>query len=260
MLKITSRANEKVKAAIKLNDKKNRVETGLFRFEGKKLLSEFLESGQTPEEVFIREDALEKYGELVEKIDEERIFVVTDEVYEKLSDEKSPQGVLCVAKTPKNITVGKYCGGGIVLESVRDCGNLGTILRTAAAFGAKRVYLSDDCADVTSQKTIRAAMGAIFKLDIIIVESVKTLLCEHSKSGKRPYAAMPRVDAVELDLANISMDDVVVVGNEGHGVSEEVKENASALTIPMAPSSESLNAAVAASVILWEMWRRNNDQ
>ncbi|MBQ6906437.1 MAG: RNA methyltransferase [Clostridia bacterium] len=256
MTYITSRANERVKNALKLSDKKYRQITGLFRFEGAKLLEEYLLSGEAPTELYVREDALEKYRELVEKLDEDSVFVVTDEVYEKLTEEKSPQGLLCIGRKPKNIRNGTYEGGGIVLESVRDCGNMGTILRSAAAFGAKRVYLSKDCADVLSQKTTRAAMGALFKTDILICDDLTKLFEAHKQNKKTPYAAMPYGDATEIDTVKLSVDDLVVIGNEGHGVSETVKNECRALTIPMCPNTESVNAAVAASVILWEMWRR----
>lgn len=256
MTYITSRANERVKNALKLSDKKYRTESGLFRFEGAKLLEEYILSGESPKEVYIREDVLEKYTELIEKVDSDSIFVVTKEVYEKLSEEKSPQGVLCIGAFPKNIRKGSYEGGGLVLESVRDNGNMGTILRSAAAFGAKRVYLSKDCADVCSQKTARAAMGALFKTDIIICDDLPELFEKHKETKRPPYAAMPYGDAVEVDTIKLTKDDIVVIGNEGHGVSETVKNSCKALTIPMCPNTESVNAAVAASVILWEMWRR----
>lgn len=256
MTYITSRANERVKNALKLSDKKYRKESGLFRFEGAKLLEEYLLSGESPTEIYVREDAFEKYKELVERVESDRIFVVTNEVYEKLSEEKSPQGVLGIGKVPKNIRKGSYEGGGIILESVRDNGNMGTILRSAAAFGAKRVYLSSDCADVCSQKTARAAMGALFKTDIIICDDLTEIIDAHKKAEKTPYAAMPYGDAVEIDMIKLTKDDLVVIGNEGHGVSEMVRNSCRALTIPMCPNTESVNAAVAASVILWEMWRR----
>lgn len=256
MTYITSRANERVKNALKLSDKKYRTETGLFRFEGAKLLEEYLLSGERPKELYVREDVIEKYNDLVERVDSENVFVVTNEVYEKLSEEKSPQGVLCIGNVPKNIRKGSYEGGGIVLESVRDNGNMGTILRSAAAFGAKRVYISKDCADVCSQKTARAAMGALFKTDIIICDDLCELFKKHRESKKTPYAAMPYGDAIEIDTIKLKTDDLVVIGNEGHGVSEMVKNECRALTIPMCPNTESVNAAVAASVILWEMWRR----
>lgn len=256
MTYITSRANERVKNALKLSDKKYRTETGLFRFEGAKLLEEYLLADGKPKELYVREDVMEKYNDLVERVDSDGVFVVTNEVYEKLSEEKSPQGVLCIGNVPKNIRKGSYEGGGIVLESVRDCGNMGTILRSASAFGVERVYLSKDCADVCSQKTVRAAMGALFKTDIIICDDLAELFIKHKENGKIPYAAMPYGDAVEIDTIKLNSGDLVVIGNEGHGVSETVKNECRALTIPMCPNTESVNAAVAASVILWEMWRR----
>lgn len=256
MTYITSRVNERVKNALKLSDKKYRTQTGLFRFEGAKLLEEYIQSGESVKELFVREDVVEKYMSLIEKVGDDSIFVVTSEVYEKLSEEKSPQGILTIGNIPKNIREGSYEGGGIVLESVRDSGNMGTILRSAAAFGAKRIYLSSDCADVCSQKTVRAAMGAIFKMDIIICEDISELFKSHSENGKTPYGAMPYGDAIEIDTIKLTVDDLVVIGNEGHGVSEKVKNECKALTIPMCPNTESVNAAVAASVILWEMWRK----
>ena len=173
---ISSRQNPLVVAIGKLNDKKHRDREGRFRFDGFKLFSEALQAGLPMEYVFflprMRERVLSRLNEKGTAFGGEAIEV-SESVFDKLSDEKSPDGVICVSKyidkLHKVATINNIlpffvhenpCARVLILESVRDAGNVGTILRCAMAFGVDGVVLSSDCADIYNPKTLRAAMGA----------------------------------------------------------------------------------------------------
>ena len=142
----------------------------------------------------------------------------------------------------------------LTLCSVRDPGNLGAIIRSAVAFGFDRLILSGDCAELTSPKTVRAAMGAIFKLSMMTVEDFASVVTAAEESGRRVLCAELSERAVSLREIGLRDDDVLMIGNEGHGIPEEISSLASAsVYIPIAPNTESLNAAVAASILLWEL-------
>lgn len=265
---ITSRSNPAVMAAAKLADKKYRDVAGLFMFEGVKLLSEAAAAGAEITEVFFTEEAYGKYYADFSNTQAHRgahIRVISQSVYDKLSLEKSPQGVLCCAKYldnfHKRITIYNIVGKNspkarlFALESIRDPGNLGTIMRTAAALGCDTLIMSDDCADIYNPKTIRAAMGAVFRLHTVRVGNLAQTLAALSDSGYLTYAAALHKDSVSLRDIERRRENLFVVGNEGHGLSNSVIAacRKSAL-IPMADTSESLNAASASSILLWECW------
>lgn len=144
----------------------------------------------------------------------------------------------------------------MLLESVRDPGNLGTIIRSASAFGVDRLIISEDCADLYNAKTVRASMGTVFRQHIDRVENMPCAIRALRDSGRTIYAAALDSSALRLGEASLNSRDGIVIGNEGHGLSAETIDACSrCLFIPMAEGTESLNAAMAATVCLWEMYR-----
>ena len=261
--RIESRNNPTIKNITALRDKREREETRLFYFEGVHLLEEYLKAGNTPRMLFVREDALKRYSSLVESADCE-IFEVTDSVYEKLTEEKAPQGIFTVSEYLENVTfVGDGCmdlsqavkGNAIMLVDLQDNGNVGTVVRTATALDCP-VLLCGRCADVFSSKTVRATMGAMFTGEIFVCpDTVKTI--ESLKSqGRRVIAAALNDNAYTLGKFEIEETDIFAVGNEGNGLSSEVIDACSMTAIiPMSGKTESLNAAIASAVLLWEAKR-----
>ena len=266
---ITSRQNPTVKLVCSLLRKKEREETGLFRFDGIKLLGEAIEKDVAIEFVLVDET---KVAILEEKLAcVERVIVVPNELFAKMSDEKSPEGVITVAKALDKINkiatinnksqfLGLPDEGDrvLILESVRDPGNLGTVIRSAAALGIDRLVISSDCADLYNPKTIRAAMGAIFSMTIDVVEKGElcTYISELREAHRRVFAAALHSEALMLGDFEVRRSDVFVIGNEGHGLTEEVKSACNAcVLIPMREGSESLNAAMAAGIFMWETAR-----
>ncbi len=257
---ITSRKNPKIIHACSLADKKFRDREGLFSFEGEKLFGEALKEKITICEVYFTERAMKACEA---KLDEAyalgaKLYLVTDEVYDKLTYEKASQQIFALAEKKQipYLDEESCTGGFTVLESLRDPSNVGAILRTSAALGCDKVLLTDDCADVYGYKTLRAAMGAVFKTKLYVTDNIEKSIALLKKHG-RVYAAALTDTAVSIADAQFSIEDSIIIGNEGHGVSKIVLDcSDSAVIIPMQCGSESLNASVAAAILIWEKARK----
>jgi len=194
----------------------------------------------------------------------ERCFLVSDDIFEKISEEKSPEGVITIAKyidkLQKNATIYNSVNflqmkneHIVLLESVRDPSNVGAIIRSAAAIGIDRLILSADCADIYHPRAVRGSMGTVFNQRIDRVTDLATTIREMRESGRRVFAAALDERALSLGEFEILAGDAVVIGNEGHGLSKEVIAACTgSVIIPMSERAESFNAAVAASILMWE--------
>lgn len=267
---IVSNQNKYVALARALGERKQRQKSSLFRFDGVKLLCEAAKRGVALEFLLIGEGACESVAEKAEKLYgldinalNCRIIVVSDQVFDKISEENAPEGVIAVAKYDntrhRELSASEISAADgervLLLESVRDPQNVGAILRTAAAFSVDRVIMGRDCADIYSAKTLRASMGAVFALNVDRVDSVSAAVTRLRSSGRRVYAAALDDRAERLGQTRFSTLDCVVIGNEGHGLSSKTIDACdSSVYIPMSDGVESLNAAVAASVLMWEFF------
>lgn len=275
---ITSRQNPTVKRICSLLEKKSRRREGLFRFDGIKLLCEAAKKGLDIELIAVSEaitdGVFEKISSLIRSrdIDESKIVYVSEQIFDKMSEESSPEGVITVARfiDKKHREISSACDYTVarekrilLAESLRDPGNLGTVIRTSAALGIDRLIITDDCADLYNPKTVRAAMGGLFSLDIDIVkqEELPMLISslinnENDKNNRRIYATALTENAEKIGELKLSEGDAFVIGNEGHGLSEATVKAASGVAIiPMTEGSESLNAAAAAAICIWETVR-----
>lgn len=256
MRRIESRSNPLIVATGKLASKKYREETRTFFFEGAHLLEEYLRFGHIPQYVFVMDGAEQKYAELLSKVPAQALVSVPESVFSKLSTEQAPQGILTVSayldsvigvthadQTPRRV---------LLLQSVRDNGNVGTVIRTAAALDWT-VVLSDDCADVYASKTVRATMGALFARGVCICKDPVSYVQSFAPSGRRTFAAALGNQSCLLGRFALQSDDLFAVGNEGQGISAAL-QNACTQTvlIPMTDCAESLNASIASAVIMWE--------
>ncbi len=255
-MNITSRKNSHIQYLRALQkEKKLREQDGLFVIEGPKLAFEAIKSGFEITSAYITEDARKKYTESAELIKKHvDIDIISSDISEYISDTKAPQGVFVTAKIKTNkLSDAVSCGRRfLVLDRLQDAGNVGTIIRTCDAFSLGGIIVSEDCADVYSPKTVRSTMGSIFRVPVFrysLVNSLDFL----ANNGYNVYAAMLDSTAERLDKVEFPQKTAVVIGNEGNGISDEVAAHCNKkIYIPM-NNAESLNAAVAASVICWEL-------
>ena len=265
---ITSKSNPTVMRVRSLTEKKYRDEYGLFRTDGVKLAAELFSHGIVPELVLFKESSKEKIlSQIGENFPDCDAVVLSDAVFDRVSEEKSPEGIICEVKHLDNhgkiATINKdtlffHVNERIILlESVRDPGNLGTVIRSAAALGANSIIISSDCADIYNPKTVRASMGAIFGINVLTTEDLARTVTELRKAGRKVFAAALDRQAMALDRVRLEEGDCFVVGNEGHGLSQAVLDVCDAkVFIPISVGAESLNAAIAASILLWEQKRQ----
>ncbi len=258
MEKITSRQNEKIRDTAFLKKRSERENTKMFFFEGVHLLEEYLRFGHKPVYVFATSSCLNANKPLLEAV-WDKVYEVADSVYEKITEERSPQGVLCVSPFLDNIKIGRIDGGSVILESLQDTGNVGTVIRTAASLGACKIALTKDCADIYAPKTVRATMGALFSEKITVTEDIEGDIKRLRSNGGRVFATLLDENAKKLGGFDIHPTDSFVIGNEGNGISKSVRGCCDGgVYIPMSGRTESLNAAVAASIVMWEMKRNAN--
>ena len=267
---IISRQNPLITLTMKLTDRKHREREELFRFDGKKLFLEALSQGLPLTAVLLKQSAA---GAIVQAAGECslpegcRAVLVPDELFERISEERAPEGVICLSRhlsalhTRTDAMLWREEARAlqsarlVFLESVRDPGNLGTIIRAARAFGIDALVLSSDCADIYNPRVLRAAMGTLFGQRIFVASDFAEVVAAHAEVG-RIFAATLTDRAVRLGETSLQPGDAVVVGNEGHGLSDTViKAATDCIYIPMEPGVESLNAGVAASVLMWELYR-----
>lgn len=275
---ITSRQNAGVKRACALLEKKARETERLFRFDGIKLFSEAVATGIEIEKVYIKESSEELAYSVVEKalsaLDEKCVVIVSDHVFEKMTEERSPEGIITIAKyidkSHKTIKINNEDSFPVqdecvmLLESIRDPGNLGTMIRSAAALGIDRLIISSDCADIYNPKTIRAAMGGLFRMKIDKLDAsfdMSEYIKGLRKKGRRVFAAALDEGATSLSQISLVVGDCVVIGNEGHGLERDTIDACNgSVIIPMAKGCESLNAAAAAVIFMWETYRANKEK
>ena len=267
---ISSRNNEIVKWAASLTDKKGRNKEKCFICEGEKLAMEAICAKAPITHIFL---SFDKYDALmpslrklldVDLYKNTHIYTLSEGAFEKISTEKSPQGIICVIKHLdffRNMDIiykeDFFLRDGertIALCSLRDPGNLGTIIRTAVAFGFEHIVLSADCADVYNPKTVRGAMGGLFKIKISIVDDLSRFITLARANSKRVFAAELSENAKSIKDTKLTSNDIIIIGNEGHGIPADVSGLCdSSLYIPICENTESLNAGIAAALFMWEL-------
>ncbi len=258
MIRITSKDNTLIKHIAKLN-KSARYRRECFEFtaEGLRLCLDALNSDADIESLIVSEKSYGKHTDDINKIAEvcEKSYIVPDSLFSRISQTKTPQGILCVIKTldkptlfDKMLIGGKY----VALENIQDPSNLGTVLRTAEAVGVDGVILSDDCCDIYSPKVIRGSMGAVFRLPILTSESIESFISEHKELSF--YASVVDKGAEKITDVEFEEPCAVIIGNEGNGIKQStISVCDKKITIPMNGRAESLNASAAAAIIIWEL-------
>lgn len=251
MEQLKSRKNPLVAKVRKLSSSRTaRRQSGLFLCDGIKMLEEAIRWGADIEILFLTE------GTKIPPVRSNcRIISVTDDLMAYMSRMDSPEGALFLCgmprlEPPENLYGSRY----VILDELQDPGNVGTIWRTADAFGADGVFLLNGCADPYNPKTVRASMGAVFRMPLW--ETNLDTITQRLDKAEIPILGTS-LGQDTVDIRSLSLKRAaVVIGNEGNGISERVQKACSRLVrIPMTDRCESLNAAVAAAVVLWEMAR-----
>lgn len=262
---ITSTSNQNVKEVVQLRKKsKARSQAGVFLVEGIRMIQE------VPKEklvkLYMTEGFYKKYrGELeLLQTDSVKSELVSDMVFSYMSDTKTPQGVLGIVKqSAYSIEEILKTKDGVphimVLDNLQDPGNLGTIFRTAEAAGVSGIVMSKDCVDIYNPKTIRSTMGAIYRMPFLYAEDLQEAIVQLKKNGICVYAAHLEGKNT-YDKENYCGGTAFLIGNEGNGLRQEIAACADTwIRIPMAGEVESLNAAIAASVLMFETARQRRD-
>ncbi len=258
---ITSVTNKKVKSIVQLNKKAGlRRKEGIFIAEGIKM---FLEAPlESVLEVYVSE-GFHKVSQIEQKLKQCVYETVSEEVFSKISDTQTPQGILCVLRQShyslKDMLEGQGVPLFLVVEGLQDPGNLGTILRTGEGAGVSGVIMSRDTVDIYNPKTIRSTMGSIYRVPFFyaddIVQTVKVLQTD----GIKVYAAHLKGEE-SYSRCDYTGGTAFLIGNEGNGLSEELSETAdNYIKIPMKGQVESLNAAVSASLLMYEAARQREN-
>lgn len=246
-MEITSVNNELVKETVRLQQKKYRDRENKFLLEGEKSVKEAFDAGIEIEKVFVAAEQASKYDYLKDKL----IFT-TEPVLKKISTTDSAPEVVAIAEQKhydKNIL--KSCKKVILLENIRDLGNLGTILRTSAAFGADAVVLYGDCADLYNPKCVRSSVGNLWKIPVVHIKEFNEL---GIFDGFERVATLPRAKTYLKDFKT-SFPSLVMFGSEADGLSRELIDFANReVKIEMADSVESLNLSVSCAVVLYELF------
>ena len=241
---LTSKSNPLIKETAGLKEKKGRKEQGAFLVEGIKMVRECQKSGMEIEKIFLTQAFKNNCEDIF--FDDENTVLVSDDVMCRISDEKTPQGIVARVKIPRK-TLEKPNGKCLFLDGVADPGNMGTIIRTANAAGYDEVYLTNECTDPYSPKSVRASMSGIFfaKLYFGTREEILSVLSD------TPLLVM---DMGGENIFEFSAPEkfALAIGNEANGISERTFQSAyKTLKIPMRETQESLNAAISAGVSMY---------
>jgi len=244
-----------------MRERKARLETGLFAVEGEKLFHEALSCGLKPHEILITEKFAAKNADFCKKAENLcNIDIISADLGEYISDTKSPQGVFftlpLLDKFSKSGTI--YNSVHIIaLDNLQDPGNVGAIIRSCDAFGVCALLLSENCADINASKVIRSAMGSAFRLPMYRGALTETL-CELKEKGFTVIGATLSENAEKLQSFAFPAKCVVVIGSEAQGISAEVRALCDFEVYIPIKNAESLNAAVAASVIIYELQKEKS--
>ncbi len=256
---ITSKDNEFVKHVKKLKEKKYREEYNEFIIEGIKIIEEAIEENAKIKSIIICEDCKNQSAfpnELMYEVAKMNCIYVSEKIFLSLSDVSNPQGIMAIIEKDKKEDnkidfSPKYF---LLLDNIQDPGNMGTIIRTCDSLNMKQLIISKGSSDVYNPKVVRATMGAIFRVKIVETDDLVKTIKEMKKHKIKVYAtdlkAEKSIYCVDYKKS------AIVIGNEANGVSKEILSEADErIKIPMLGKTESLNAGVATSIILYEMHR-----
>lgn len=255
---IHSKENETIKRIKKLKEKKYRDLWNHFLIEGVKLIKEAIQEKVTIREIVVCEECMQDgtlQQDFLYEIAKYECIYVSKPIFSTLTEVTTPQGILAVVEKPNQSQVDYQEELVLALDGVQDPGNLGTILRTADSTNVKQILLSKQTVDPYSPKVVRSTMGAIFRVNLVLCDSLQDTLKEMKQHHFQIVTTCLEATKTIYDM-NFDKK-VIVMGNEANGVSEEIlKRSDEKVIIPMIGKTESLNVSVATAVILYEAVRK----
>lgn len=259
MQTITSKDNELIKHIRKLKDKKYRDESNEYLVEGVKLVEEAVKENAKIKQIIVCEDTTRTYEiptHIMLEIAKYECISVSDKIFNIITQVTNPQGIMAIIeKNAQDAQIDYSQDIIVVLDDVQDPGNLGTILRTVDSIGLNQIIVSKGTADAFNSKVVRSTMGAIFRIKIIEVENLAQAIKE---MRKHHFKLMVTSLQTKNSIYDIDFNKkIIVIGNEANGVSKEIQDMADEKAkIPMLGRTESLNASVAAGVVMYEYVRQ----
>jgi TrmH family RNA methyltransferase len=252
MREITSKDNKIVKLCEQLAARKYRDRLGLYLIEGENLLEEAVREGAAVDTVLMRKG----YSGRMQPGLEDKTFVLDEKLFDRLAQTDTSQGILAIVKKP-GVSQADFIekgavGNFVVLDRLQDPGNIGTIIRTADAAGYSLIVAMKGTADVFSPKVVRAAAGSLFRVPVVFIDDYDELVAFVKAAGGKLVATCFDTDRYYYDV-DLTKNTALIIGNEGNGIAPELIERADVkIKIPMAGTIESLNAAVAAAILMYE--------
>lgn len=252
---ITSRENKIFKLAKLLKTQKGRVERGLFMIEGFRIVKDAFSKGIKAECIIVKD------GTALDFTVDCPVYAFAPKLFSEIAETVSPQGVIAICPVKKCglgdiLSLGKKCV--VMCEALQDPGNIGTVIRTAHAADSAGVVLTKGCCDLYNPKIVRATMSGIFSVPVVSGAESEKVIEYFRANGYKIVAGALTEEAVDFYSADLSGKVLIIIGNEGNGVEESTLSLCdNVLKIPMRSDAESLNAAVAGSVMVYEHYRQN---
>lgn len=260
---ITSSSNKLIKSIKLLHNKKDRWSERCFFIEGTRSVEQCIKSNSPIKYIVYSPELLGEDGErLLFEIESRsyELYKISKDLFKSISDTDNPQGILAVVEFEEyglKDTL-KENNFFVVLDRVQDPGNMGTIIRTADAFGANAVIVTNGCVDVYNPKTIRSTMGSIFQIPIVHIGDIEEVVKELKDEKVNIVSTSLNTNKYSYDI-DFKSDCALIIGNEANGISDEVLGLSDQLVkIPMVGKAESLNAGVASAVLMYEVLRQRN--
>lgn len=253
---ITSKENSLIKLTSELqNSSKKRQENGLFVLEGLRICKDAYDNGIRFDKLIVSKNAMEKYHSEISEFSDvsAECFILPDSLFKRISETDSPQGIIVLASKPTMVGLDYKNGKFVGLENMQDPSNLGAIARSCEALGVNGILLSKNCCDPYSPKSLRASMGTLLRVPVVILDDFAN---DIKNSGLKSFACVVDCNALPITEAKFCKGSIVLIGNEANGLTDDtVNSSDYKITIPMNGTAESLNASVAAAIAAWEMMK-----
>lgn len=257
---INSVDNKNIKEVKKLMEKKERFRAKKYVIEGEKLIEDAIESRAEFEKFLVSESFYKKSTDFMIRLNSKNdVYVLKDNLFKAIKTTETTQGILAVVKMPLSYFQGfsiKNKKFLLILEDIQDPGNMGTIIRTADAFGVDGLLVSNGCVDIYNPKVVRSTMGGIFRVPICKFDKIEEIIVLLKGNGIEVYASsLETKNSIESVIFNKKT--ALIIGNESNGVSKKVlKEVDKRVKIPISEKTDSLNAAVATGILVYEIKRQ----